>query len=263
MQTKQDVRKILDIALFAGQIMLESGAETYRVEETIEHICKSRDLHDVHCFTVPTGIFMSCNFEGQDFSYVRRIKANIIDLHIISMVNDFSRSFVQNDIPYEEAMAKLSTIQKAPHFPPLLQFTSGGLAGGFFALIYGGTLLEGFLSFITSFMVVVTVHYVSNKTKAFFLKNLGGGIVSTALAILLTLVSNELGYSPNMDIIVIGAVMPLVPGVAITNALRDTISGDFVSGMSKMSEAFGVALAIALGVASVLQARLLLTGGVL
>jgi len=263
MLTRKSVRETLDIAIFAGQIMLENGAETYRVEETIERICSSRGLKNVHSFTIPTGIFMSCTFEGHDFSYVRRMKAIIIDLHIISMVNAFSRQFVTEEIPYEDAMARLKTIKHAPHYPPLLQFFSGGIAGGFFAVIYGGNALEALLAFVTSFMVVVTVYLISKKTRAFFLKNLGGGMINTTLAILLTQGFNHFGVYPDTNIVIIGAVMPLVPGVSITNALRDTISGDFVSGMSKIAEAFGIALAIALGVVTVLQANLLLTGGVL
>ncbi len=263
MLSKQEVRDILDIALYAGQIMLENGAETYRVEETIEHICKSRGLDDVHSFTIPTGIFMSYHYDGQDFSYVRKMRANIIDLHIISMVNEFSRDFVAGNIPVESALAHLKTIRKAPHYPQLLQHAAGGLASGFFTLIYGGNTLEGVLSFMVGFMVVFTVNAISKRTRAFFLKNLGGGIVNTLAAMLLTSIAVSLGHPVNVDVIVIGALMPLVPGVAITNALRDTISGDFVSGVSKLSEAFGVALAIALGVAAVLQASLILTGGVL
>lgn len=263
MLNKETTRQVLDIAILSGQIMLENGAETYRVEETIEIICKSRGLTDVHSFTIPTGIFLSCTFEGHDFSYVRRMRANIIDLHIISMVNAFSREFVNSDIPYEEALDRLRSIRKAPHFPPMLQYFAGGIAGGFFSVIYGGNAIEALLSFITSFMVVFTVHQISKKTRAFFLKNLGGGMVNTLLAILLTDLCKQFGMQPDINIIIIGAVMPLVPGVAITNALRDTISGDFVSGMSKLSEAFGVAMAIALGVVTILHANLLITGGAL
>ncbi|WP_430885782.1 threonine/serine ThrE exporter family protein [Fusibacter sp. JL216-2] len=263
MLTKDTTRQVLDIAILAGQIMLENGAETYRVEETIEIICKSRGLTDVHGFTIPTGIFLSCRFEDKDFSYVRRLRSSIIDLHIISMVNDFSRTYVNSDIPYEEAIEQLQQIRKAPHFPPLLQYCAGGIAGGFFSVIYGGNAIEAMLSFITSFMVMFTVHQISKKTKAFFLKNLGGGMVNTLLAMLLTDAFSYFGIYPDINIIIIGAVMPLVPGVAITNALRDTISGDFVSGVSKLSEAFGIAIAIALGVGTILHLRLLITGGVL
>ncbi len=151
MLTKDTTRQVLDIAILAGQIMLENGAETYRVEETIEIICKSRGLTDVHGFTIPTGIFLSCRFEDKDFSYVRRLRSSIIDLHIISMVNDFSRTYVNSDIPYEEAIEQLQQIRKAPHFPPLLQYCAGGIAGGFFSVIYGGNAIEAMLSFITSF----------------------------------------------------------------------------------------------------------------
>jgi len=263
MLNKKSVREVLDIALYAGQIMLESGAETYRVEETIERICISKGLTAVNSFTIPTGIFLSYTFEDQDFSYVRRIKTSIIDLHIISMVNTFSRTYVTEDIPFEESMKQLKSIRTAPHFPILLQYVSGGVGGGFFALIYGGSPLEAFLAFVTSFFVVLTVHQIGKRTRAFFLKNLGAGMVNTVLAILFVELCNSFGLTADINNIIIGSVMPLVPGVAITNALRDSISGDFVSGVSKLSEAFGIALAIALGVGTILHMRLLMTGGVL
>lgn len=260
--TKETVRNTLDVALYAGQIMLESGAETYRVEETIERICGSKGLSSVNCFTIPTGIFLSCTFEDHDFSYVRRMKTNVIDLHIISMVNAFSRAYVSGEIPYEDAMSQLDKIRTAPHFAVPLQFFAGGIAGGFFTMIYGGSGLEALLAFITSFFVVMASYYIGSKTKAFFLKNLGGGMVNTILALLLVDLTGLYGLKADLNYIVIGSLMPLVPGVAITNALRDSISGDFVSGVSKLSEAFGIALAIALGVGSVLHIRLLLTGGI-
>ncbi len=267
MLDRNQAREVLDIAILAGQIMLENGAETYRVEETIEKICVSRGLMNVHSFTIPTGIFMSCTFEGQDFSYVRRMKTTVIDLHIISMVNSFSREYVVSSqesdlIQYDQAISKLNTIRSAPHFPKLLQCFSGGIGGGFFALIYGGNPLEAFLAFITSIFVVFTVQQITKKTRAFFLKNFGGGMVNSLLAILFVDLCRSVGLQADVNFIIIGSVMPLVPGVAITNALRDSISGDFVSGVSKLSEAFGVALAIALGVGTILHMRILITGGV-
>jgi len=263
MLNKQTAREVLDIAIYAGQIMLENGAETYRVEETIERICASAGLSNVHSFTIPTGIFLSCTFEDHDFSYVRRTQATGIDLHIISMVNTFSRDYVSDNIPFRKAMKRLETIRNAPQFPRALQCLSGGFGGGFFALIYGGNVLEAFLAFITSMCVVFTVQQIGRKTRAFFLKNLGGGMINTVLALLFVDLCRSVGLTADINNIIIGSVMPLVPGVAITNALRDSISGDFVSGVSKLSEAFGIALAIALGVGTILHLRVLITGGVL
>ncbi len=263
MLTKKEAREVLDVAILAGQIMLENGAETYRVEEAIDQICFSRGLFGVNSFTVPTGIFVSFTFLGEDFSYVRRIRVSAIDLHIISMVHTFFKEFVASDMSCEKAMQELRDIQNIPHFKPLFRYVAGGVAGGFFTLLFGGTTLEFFLAFITSFLVVLTSHQISKRTRAFFLKSLGGGVINGVLVFLLTDLFALLGYTVDPGVIIIGSIMPLVPGVAMTNAFRDTISGDFISGVSKLAEALGIAIAIALGVAVVLQARLFLAGGIL
>ncbi len=263
MLTRKEAREVLDIALLAGQIMLENGAETYRVEETIDQICFSRGLFGVQSFTVPTGIFLSFTYDGEDFSYVRRIRVSTIDLHIISMVHNFFQEFIASEMANIDAMERLKEIQRVLHYPPLLRYMAGGVAGGFFTIIYGGTLLESALAFFVSFTVVLASHQISKRTKAFFLKSLGGGIINASLVFLGSDLLTHLGLSVDPNIVIIGAVMPLVPGVALTNAFRDAISGDFVSGVSKLAEALGVAMAIALGVAAVLQTKMLFTGGIL
>ena len=52
----------------------------------------------------------------------------------------------------------------------------------------------------------------------------------------------------DMDTVIVSSLMPLVPGVAITNAVRDTLQGDYISGSARMLEAFLKAASIALGV---------------
>ncbi len=263
MLTKKEAREVLDIALLAGQIMLQNGAETYRVEEAIDQICFSRGLFGVQSFTVPTGIFLSFTYNGEDFSYVRRIRVSAIDLHIIAMVHSFFKEFVESDMSNAEALEQLKEIQRTPHYPPLLRYIAGGVAGGFFTFVYGGTWLESALALLVSFVVVLAAHQISKRTKAFFLKSLGGGAINAGLVFASAELCTLFGFSVDPSVVIIGSIMPLVPGVALTNAFRDAISGDFVSGVSKLAEALGIAMAIALGVAGVLQIRMLITGGLL
>lgn len=264
MLTTKDAKKILDIAILAGQIMLENGAETYRVEETIDRICYAKGLSGVTSFTVPTGIFLAYSYRDEDFSYVKRIRTAQIDLRIVSMVQTFFNEFTTEDIPLDVAIAQLQEIRQTPHYPPFTRYLAGGVGGGFFTMIFGGTLPEGIIAICISLIVTFVAYQISRKTKAFFLKNVGGGMVNTTLTLLTVhMLSMLAGLHLNPDVIIIGAVMPLVPGVAMVNAFRDTISGDFVSGISKLAEALGVAMAIALGVAVVLQIALLISGGAL
>ena len=57
----------------------------------------------------------------------------------------------------------------------------------------------------------------------------------------------------NSDKIIIGGIMLLVPGLAITNAIRDTMAGDLVAGNARMMEAFFVSVAIATGAGTMLK----------
>jgi uncharacterized membrane protein YjjP (DUF1212 family) len=254
------IRQVLEIAIYSGRIMLENGAETYRVEETINRICASQDIH-VESFVIPTGIFVSYNHETRDYSYVRRIRHIHIDLEAIGMINDFSRNFVAGKYTPDDAKEQLDKIRYAPRFSTPLVIFFGGLSGGFFTLLFGGSFFEFIAAFLVSLGVMVSSTVMTNRSKSSFMKNLVGGIVNASLALLSIGILSRFGLTANIDMIIIGSIMPLVPGVAITNAIRDLIYGDYVSGMSKLSEALLVAAAIAIGVGIILQLNLLLLGG--
>ena len=57
----------------------------------------------------------------------------------------------------------------------------------------------------------------------------------------------QLGFGQNLDKIIIGVLMNLVPGVALTNFMRDIIAGDLIAGLTKLVEALLTATGIALG----------------
>lgn len=254
------IREVLEVAIFSGRIMLENGAETSRVEDTINRICLSRGLK-VENFTIPTGIFLSYRHEGHYYPYIIRTKSVTIDLEIIAKVNDFSRRFVSTDMSTQQAFDALETIKKTPHYSLLIYSLFGGVAGGFFTLSFGGRLLEALASFLTSFIVVAIVRTMA-KYAGSFVRNITGGALNALFALLLIQVFSWFGEQLMLSKIVIGSLMPLVPGVAMTNAFRDSISGDFVSGVSKLTEALLIAVAIALGVGVVLHLKLLWTGSV-
>lgn len=68
-------------------------------------------------------------------------------------------------------------------------------------------------------------------------------------------------FAHNVDKIIIGALMLLVPGVAVTNSMRDIIAGDLIAGLMKMVEALMVATAIAIGTGGALSISRYLWGG--
>ncbi len=247
---REEVKKLLVLATLAGRIMLKSGAEIYRVEDTIIRICKSRKgIKYVDAYIVPTGIFISLEYNGELMSYIKRIKTISIDLNKINMVNEFSRSFVNSHMSVDKGIEELKRINKINNYMTLPKTISGSLAAAFFCILFGGSILDFIASFIVSFFVLTIVNIISKLELTFFIDNLVGAIIASLFSHILV----RIGIGENIDKVIIGSIMCLVPGVAITNAIRDTMSGDFLSGLSRGMEAVFSAIAIALGVGIILN----------
>ncbi|PRR78139.1 Inner membrane protein YjjP [Clostridium liquoris] len=239
-----DTSRILYIAAFAGEIMLQSGGETYRVEETISRICASYGVKDADSFVTPTGIIISVtDVKGTTISKVIRVKHRTVDLDKISEVNDLSRRICAENLSLDFVEKALDDILNNTKYSNRTLIFASSIAAGFFTLLFGGNYKDFFVSlFIGAVIEVLSIALSRIETNAFFINAIGG-----ATASFIALLSTSLGIGNNTDKIVIGSLMLLVPGLAITNAIRDSIAGDLVAGTSRTAEAFLTAIAIAVG----------------
>lgn len=247
---KLEGKKLLLLAILAGKIMLKNGAETYRVEDTIERICKSRkNVQYADAFVTPTGIFVSLEYGDEMITYLMRIKSIKIDLNKINLVNEFSREFVNSNMSINQGLDKLKKLDKVINYKGLTKTLFASLGCAFFAILFGGVFLDFISSFLVSLIVLLSINVIDKYEMTFFINN----FIGAALASILSIIVTKIGLGQNMDTIIISSIMSLVPGVAITNAMRDTISGDLVSGLSRGMEAIFSALAIAFGVGVILN----------
>ncbi|WP_413376969.1 threonine/serine exporter family protein [Alkalihalobacillus sp. 1P02AB] len=239
--------RMMDICLLAGEIMLTYGAETYRVEETLERMAKACHFKNVHCFVMTTGIFLSFEEEGKDdVMQMVRVDDRLQDLNKISLVNQVSRELVAGEIDGEKAWKQLQNIAKSSiSYPPYLIHIASGVAGGTFSYLFGGNVYDTLPAFIAGFTaswsLLLLQEYFQVRFFAEFMAAFLGGVV----AILLVIV----GIGENVDQVIIGTLMPLVPGIPLTNAVRDLMSGDLIAGLSRGAETFITALSIATGIA--------------
>lgn len=253
MYSRKEILGILEMAVLAGRILLENGAETYRVEQTINRLCIACGLDTVDNFTIPTGIFVSASSGDNLVTKVVTVRSRDIDLEIITLINDFARAFEANPTPVEEAVERLGLIAGTAHYPVGVQIFFGAIAASFFALMFGANGLEFALSFITAVVVMLVYGRLSRAKVSAFILHVLCGSANMLTALILTYLAALAGQAPRADMLAIGAMMPLVPGVAITNAVREIISGDYMSGMSRLLEAMVIAIGIAVGVGIVLN----------
>lgn len=238
----------IDCFLLAGRIMMESGAETYRVEDTMLRMAKSQNMNDAQSYVTPTGIIFSLG-KTQPTS-ITSISTRITDLHRIVLVNNVSRKLTSQMITLEQAYDELKKIEKTNYFLPIfIQALAASIASSCFLILFKGIYSDMPAAFIAGGvgLLVVTVVHQMTRVKFFseFLAALVVGVIAHTAV--------KYGFGTELDKIIIGSVMPLVPGLLITNAVRDLMAGHFIAGMAKGAEAFLTAFAIGSGIAIVLS----------
>ena len=236
---------LLDTAVAAGELMLENGAETYRVEDTMHRILSLSRLQTAEVFVTMTGFVATLDDPSiHSMTVVRRITERGTNLDMIDQLNSLSRNLCSGELSLEAAARQIQDLKSHPWKPGAF-LVSTPVVTAAFALTYGGTLSEAFLSAVTGFVIAVCLYaYRRLKLPSFF-----GTLLSSAAASVLA--SGFLRMFPffgNLDSVIIASIMPLVPGVAITNAVFDTLHGDYLSGTARMLEAFVTAAAVAMGI---------------
>lgn len=247
-------KKIADTAMLAGQIMLESNAETYRVEETVEHILKISNLQTTEAFVLTTGITLTLDDETiEAITLVRRVKNRSVNLSNIHEVNTISRLLSSRTISIDQAYEKLKQLTPY-HYTKSEFYIANTLLALSFTVLLGGNWFDTFITLLNVLiMTVIWLIAERLKTTAFIRNVLSCFIMAIVGSAFAHLFTTEL----SLNAILIGNVMPMVPGTLITNAIRDTFHGDYTSGVARGIEAILVGLSIALGI----SIGLILTNG--
>ena len=254
-----DMGAAIKFAILAGETMLSSGAETYRVEDTMLRILRHSGVRDPESLCTSTGIFASAmDATGRPAAMLKRVKNRGGNFAKVAQVNELSRRFVEGKIGIEEAIGLLEAINATPPYPNIVRLAGSAVASLCFAAMFGGSVMDAATAFISAFLMQIPVIFLEKRNVAAVLRNITGGGCAAIFA--LTLMT--LGMGRNLDFVIIGSIMPLVPGVSLTNAIRDILEGDLLSGSARILDAFLVAIGIAVGVGTVLTLWISLFGSV-
>ncbi|MBS4025799.1 MAG: threonine/serine exporter family protein, partial [Clostridia bacterium] len=140
-----------------------------------------------------------------------------------------------------------------PKFSSLIRYIFSGMAGGFFVLLFLGNFQEFIMAYFASVLTVFLMDQMSKLSLNFFVKNIFGGFIAAILGVLLILLFGMFNIHGDYNKVIVGPLMTLVPGVSLTNGIRDLISGELIAGNAKIMEALFIAIALAFGVGMVLQ----------
>ncbi len=249
MLTKRRQALALKTCLLAGRLLIENGSNMERVNDTLFRMAKSAGLHDFQAFTTVTGIVVgTINEPAAQVINIRHRKNN---LSKIADVNEVSRELARRKIDVPQAFAKLKKIdrQKMPRWQNWYESFAAAILSGALMIVFTGNVADSWGGFLAGGVGYGTFSYLLRKFKIQYLGEFCSSLIIGILAVIFV----RMHLANNINDIIIGAIMPLVPGVPLTNAARDLVSGNLISGPTRGIEAILTAVSIGSAIVIVLH----------
>jgi len=253
---KDNADSMLDLCGDIGEKLLKSGAEIFRVEESLERLLDAYGYHKHEVFAISSCIIITVCDGGENRTKAVRIKSYAINMARLGGLNHLCRTLCEERPPVSDAFEMLRRVLSQKPYPGWAGYLAYGCAASFFTLFYGGRLFDFILSFFCGLLVRATVVYLKNLNANTFFVNLVAAFMMT----LPPLVLLYLGMPVDLDKVIIGTIMLLVPGVAITNVMRDVLTADFLTAVARLAEVLLISVAIAMGVAVAIAGTRILLG---
>jgi uncharacterized membrane protein YjjP (DUF1212 family) len=247
--SRDDLGDVLRIAMRAGQLMLENGANTARVEETIHHIGTALGAQGLEVYVTPSGIIASATSHGEHRTLTQRVFKSAIDLSRFAAVLELSRRAAAGELSRPDVRAELERIAVQPRvYGQWTTVLAVAAACTCFAALFGAGPIEALAVFVSAGVAQQVCAWLAPINLS---RLLATGIVAALAAGLALALANLLGAAAP-GIAVLGSVLLLVPGVLMVSSVSDLFRGDTISGIARATSAFLLLGAISTGIWTVL-----------
>ncbi len=242
-----DNETLLDLAADLGYELAISGAETFRVEETVHRVLSAYGMEG-EVFAIPNLLIVSLQQEdGHNITRMRRIGSHDNDLDAVEKYNGLSREICAKKPSPEKVQTMLRQVaQNRLYYSIPAKYLGAFLGGMGFGLFYGGKPADGLCAGACGIVIRLVQEFLTKRKANPFFQTIAAAFLMAALAYAM----GAAGLTRNPDAVTIGALMLLVPGLLFTNAMRDIIYGDTNSGINRIVQVFLIGVAIALGTAT-------------
>lgn len=247
---REELRDIIDLSLWAGQILLQHGAETQRVESTIHRLGTNLGCEWMDILISPNAIVVT-TISGEEFrTKIRRVIGSHVDMTRVSAINRLSRRVEMGELNRTEARSELQRIsQLKAHYPRWLVILMVGLACAAFSKLFGGD----WVVFGVTLGAAATAMFVRQELIHRYFNSFLVVIATAFVAGLIASLPSVFEWSDDPEIALAASVLLLVPGVALINAADDIIKGHMVTGIVRGISGGLVSLGIALGLLIAMQ----------
>ncbi|MDO4378186.1 MAG: threonine/serine exporter family protein [Erysipelotrichia bacterium] len=236
--------KLVQLLLLMGENYIQCGAEIWRVEDMINRIGYAYGAQEVNAFVITSSIVLTiCYADGHIETQTKRIKRlSNTDLNKLEQLNGLSRKICQKKIPLEQFEKELLSILTVKENRKEL-LLGNILASGAFAMFFGGNIIDVLLAAL----VGIAIYYLQIYVEPICMNSIVFKFIASLLTGAIISVLSALVVNSHRDVIMIGNIMLLIPGVMFTNSLRDALLGDTLSGTLRFIEAALLASAVVAG----------------
>jgi len=243
-----EANEFLYCVLDVGQAMLQYGGEISRVEDSIRRMCLAMGAERADVLTITSSIVVTIYAERFGaVTQTRRVSGQQYDLDRLERLNDLSRRVCQQHLGVEELRRGMEEIHRTPTFSFGLLLLSYAVISASFSLFFGGSWRDA----VASGCIGLALKWLDRLIRRTEANDFLSALICSCLGGALAALSVRVGLGQSADMISIGNIMLLIPGIALTNSLRDMFSGNTISGLLRFSEAVIKALVIAFGFALV------------
>ena len=249
--------ELLNAAVDIGYLLVANGGEIYRAEESMQRIFRAYGVTTGEVFVIPTVIEVTVGMpDGKPLTRIRRVPFRRTDLDRVERVNALCRRIWNEAPPFPVIRGELARIKDRPAPSSGTQTAAFVLIAAAFTLFYGGSPRDAAVALFCGGAIRLSIRSLEKFRVNSFFVNLAASFAAAAIALTAAHFDVYLSY----DKIIIGSLMTLVPGIAITNFMRDIIGGDLIAGILRLTESVLVATAIAIGAGFALTATRMLWG---
>lgn len=244
---KEYEKNILDTAMKAGSILLSSGAEIYRVEETMQRILQYYGLIENGIFVLSNGIFFTSENERFEmYAKVSHIPFAGVHMEKITKVNELSRRIEQGEYAVEDALEELKYIEKLGNKSVLETMLAYGLGAACFCYTFGGNLYDSGAAFLSGvFLYCLTCFFETRKKiPSKIIRNIMAGFVAAGAGLIIF----KLGIGDDVNSIILGGIMPYLPGVSFVTAVRELANSNYIAGWVRFLDTLLITSGLAIGV---------------
>lgn len=237
---EETLSTILDV----GESMLAAGADVSLVEEEVQKMVFAAGAEKADIFALSSLIIASMTTpDGRVYSENRRFARGVnTDFEKLEDLHQLSVEYCAGKLSAPEMQRRRDAVTKRP-LPNLMLYVGAVLSTAGFAVFFGGTLLDGIVSALFAVIICLMLEYVKphlvNENVFLFLAAFVSGLGIAGVA----KVVPEL----NMGMTIVGTIMILIPGIAVTNSARDMLSGDVITGIVGLVQALIASTVLAVG----------------